>query len=256
MKYITGANSFVGRYLVPRLDSFIPIPHQDIDKTHFSNANRVFFLSTYGNMHFHTDDNKIVKANVSDLVTVTNWIDWGRIDSFIFMSTSSVKRKIQTTYSRTKRAAEEILLSFMEKYDAPISIIRPLSITGVGEQKEHLIPTLIRSCLYGEEMDFVSEPRHDFIDVTDVVNGIMTLSDKKVKGIFELGTGVSYSNKEVLEIVENITKKKAHIHEVRGLRSYDDTEWVSDNFKARGYGWLPTKKLEDSIREMVYAEQN
>lgn len=253
MQYITGANSFIGRYLVARLDSIVAIPHQNIDKVPFSDAEKVFFLSAYGNMHQHTDDAKIIKANVGDLITILNWVDWKKIKSFVYMSTSSVKRKVQTTYSRTKRASEEILLSFMEKYDAPISIIRPLSVTGIGEQEEHLIPTLIRSCLTGEEMDFVPEPRHDWINVKDLVDGIMMLSDKGIKGIFELGTGISYSNQEVRDIVERVTGKKANVHNVGSLRDYDDTEWVSDNFKARGYGWLPRISLETSIKEMVDA---
>lgn len=254
MQYITGANSFIGRYLVSRLDSIVAIPHQDIDKTHFSDAERVFFLSTYGNMFWHNEDEKIIKANVSDLISVLNWIDWKKIKSFVYFSTSSVKLKRQTMYSRTKRASEEILLSFMEKYNAPIIIARPMSVTGFGEQEQHLIPTLIRSCLTGEEMDFVPEPRHDYINVEDLVDGIMTLSDKGVRGIFEFGTGKSYSNQEVKDIVEKITSKKANTHLVKSLRDYDDIEWVSDNFKVRGYGWLPHVSLEESIRRMVDAK--
>jgi len=253
MQYITGANSFIGRHLVARLDAVVTIPHENIDKVHFSDAEKVFFLSAYGNMYWHTEDDKIIKANVSDLITVLGWIDWKKIKSFVYLSTSSVKRKVQTTYSRTKKASEEILLSFMEKYNAPITIVRPLSVTGVGEQKEHLIPTLIRSCLTGEEMDFVPEPRHDWIDVEDLVDGIMMLSNKGIRGIFELGTGTSYSNQEVRLLVEKTTGKKANTHEVKSLRDYDDVEWISDNFKARGYGWLPNKSLEISIEEMVNA---
>jgi nucleoside-diphosphate-sugar epimerase len=97
---------------------------------------------------------------------------------------------------------------------------------------------------------------HDYIDVDDVVEGILNLSYLGIKGIYELGSGKSHSNQEVLEIVEKVTGKKANINKVDTLRSYDTKDWKSTNLKARGYGWLPKKSLEQSIREMVKAYEN
>jgi nucleoside-diphosphate-sugar epimerase len=176
-----------------------------------------------------------------------------KFKSFVFISTSSVRLKRQTTYSRCKKAAEEILLSMMEKYDLPICIIRPFSITGVGEQSEHLIPVLIDAAYTGKEVDFTPEPTHDFIDVEDVVEGIINLSEHSARGVFELGTGIKTTNFEVLELVEKITEKKVKARFIDNLRPYDNKDWVSTNFKSRSYGWLPKKTLEQSITEMVDA---
>lgn len=252
MTYVTGASGFLGKHLVNRLfGDCVCVPHDQIRKAHWKQANRVFFLSAYGNMAHHQDINKIVKANVSDLVFVLSKIDWKKIESFVFISTSSVKRRVQTAYSRTKKSAEEILLSYIEKYDAPITIIRPMSITGVGEQKEHLIPRLIDSCFNKTPMPFVGHPTHDFIDVEDMVDGIMNLCCNQAKGIYELGNGIPYTNNQVLAIVEMMTGEKANIFNVDSMRSYDDEHWVSENFKSRSYGWFPIKSLKLSITEMV-----
>src|SRR3990167_5957066 len=198
------------------------------------------------------ESDKIVKANVGDLISVLNQIDWKNgLKSFVYISSSDLKLRKQTMYSRTKKASEEILLAYMEKYNAPITIVRPFSVTGAGEQPEHLIPTLIRSCMVGEEMPFVPDACHDFVDVEDVVEGILNLSGRHEKGIFELGSGKSYRNDQVKDIVEKATGKKAKINIVRNLRSYDNWDWVSRNFRAREYGWKPTKTLEQSISEMV-----
>jgi len=203
-------------------------------------------------MHSHTDTNKIIKANVSDLIKILSQVDFtSRFESFVFVSSSSVRLKRQTMYSRTKKAAEEILLSYMEKYDVPICIIRPFSITGVGEQADHLIPKLIDSCLNGTKIDFVAEPVHDWIDVDDVAEGILNLSKHRAKGIYELGTGTDYTNDEVRLLVEKVTGKKANINPVARLRDYDTQDWVSSNFRSRSFGWLPKKSLEQSITEMV-----
>lgn len=248
--YITGLG-FIGRKLATKLGGYTAIPHTRIQGTDFSDATKVFFCSTYGNMSNHTDENDIIRANITDLVYTLSSINWNKIESFVFLSTSSVKLKVQTMYSRTKRMAEEILLAYMEKYNAPITIIRPMSVTGVGEQKSHLIPKLIDSCLNGTQMQFVEEPCHDFIDVEDIVDGILSLSNHRAKGIYELGTGQSVSNKKVRELVESVTGKKANVDIVNSLRGYDTTNWVSTNFKARGWGWIPRISLDDSIRRMV-----
>ena len=250
--YVTGASGFIGSRLVQSLDHFTPIPHEEIHTFKYKHYDKFFFLSTYGNMAFHDDDKKIYKANVSDLLDVLDATNFTEdFKSFVFLSTSSVRLPRQTMYSRTKKAAEELLLSYMEKYSAPICIIRPFSVTGIGEQKEHLIPTLIRSCIDGELINFVPNAVHDFIDVDDVVSGILNLSDNSAKGIYELGTGEQHSNQQVLEIVQEATGKQANINPVGSMRPYDTTNWMSTNYKARGYGWLPKKSLKQSIEEMV-----
>lgn len=252
MRYITGANGFVGTYLLSKTGA-TPIPHSEITTVQLEPFSRFFFLSSYGNMSHHTDEDAMYQANILDLISVLQKIKHMDFHSFVFMSSSSVKLSRQTTYSRFKRAAEEILLAFMERHNKPILIIRPFSITGVGEQEEHLIPTLIRSCYTGELVNFVPTPTHDFIDVEDVVHGIDELTWHDAKGIFELGTGVSYTNQEVLDIVENITGRKANINLVPSLRDYDNENWVSTNMKARGFGWVPKKSLYQSILGMVDA---
>lgn len=258
MIMITGASGFIGKNLCKKLPDFVAVPHEKIIETDWSQTTKVFFLSAYGNMATHDDSDKILRANIIDLCFVLSSVNWDKIESFVFLSTSSVKLKRQTMYSRTKKAAEELLLSYMEKYDAPITIIRPLSVTGVGEQPEHLIPKLINSALTGEEIPFVPQPTHDFIDVDDLTAGILNLSENQSKGIFELGTGHAVSNLDVLKIVQEIVGSTPKVKLISQMREYDNEKWVCENFKARGWGWLPKFTLKESIKRMVikYREEN
>jgi len=250
MNYITGSSGFLGTNLRKKIDA-IPIPHNAITTAQYKPFDYFYFLSTYGNMEHHTGSWDIMRANIMDLIYVIEHVKHIDFKSFVFISTSSVKLKRQTMYSRAKKAAEEIMLSYMERYNLPICVIRPYSITGKGEQEQHLIPTLIRSCKDGEQMNFVKEPTHDFIDVEDVVDGIINLSSNGARGIFELGIGESYTNEQVRLLVEKATGKKANVNIVRSLRDYDTDNWVSTNFRSRSFGWSPRLTLGDSIRNMV-----
>lgn len=249
---LTGASGFLGNRLREKLDRPICIPHQAISNFSVFDHHNFYFLSTYGNMAHHAKDfDKILKANVTDLSTIVGQILRFDVncDSFVFVSSSSVKLPVQTPYSRTKFAAEQILQST----DLPYCIVRPYSICGVSEQKEHLIPTLIRSCFTGEKIDFVPDATHDFIDVEDVCNGLINLAESNAVGVFEFGTGVDTSNEEVLAMVEKETGKTANVRIVKNLRPYDTKEWFCDDFTARDYGWEATKPLSKSIKEMVEA---
>lgn len=251
--FITGSRGFLGSNLAPRLGDYVPVPHDEIMETDFSSATRVFFCSAYGNMSTHTDEQTIIEANLLHLLNVLYQMNWPKIESFVHISTSSVKLQYQTMYSRTKKAAEEVLLGYLEKYNAPITIVRPFSITGVGEQEAHLIPTLIRNITAGVKVKLDPDPVHDFIDVEDVVEGIINLSNNKARGVYDLGTGTATTNEQVLHLVEKTLNKKATVDIVRGLRLYDNDIWVSRNFKSRSWGWAPMKSLEQSIEESVNA---
>ena len=254
-RYGTGISGFIGSHLAKKVD-ILPIPHEKIKSVKIKPFDYFYFLSSYGNMIQHTDEEKMFQANVLDLVTVLTKIKKIPFKCFFFMSTSSIMLKRQTTYSRMKRVAEELLLAYMERHNLPVCIAQPFSVTGVGEQSEHLIPTLLRAAKTGEIVNFVPQVTHDWIDVDDVVNGIISLTEHKARGIFQLGTGIKTTNQQVLNLVEEVTGKKININVVESLREYDSLDWVSYNYKARTYGWMPRVTLYNSIKQQYEANKS
>lgn len=240
MTTVTGSSGFIGSHLMKKIDA-VGLGHEDIPYANTPTFDRLFFLSTYGNMAHHTDHGMMIRANIEDLIRILKgfggWI--------CFMSSSSVLLPVQTPYSRTKLAAEHLLQSLPELKSC---IVRPYSVTGVGEQKEHLIPTLIRSCMEGVPMDFDASPVHDFVDVEDVVNGLIRLADEQSTGIHEFGSGWSHSNQDVLELVETACGKKANIQSHRRMREYDNQDWCC---KIPSPLFKHPKTFYQSIEEMV-----
>jgi nucleoside-diphosphate-sugar epimerase len=162
-------------------------------------------------------------------------------------------------YGAAKAAATLMVQVWAKRFKLPVVIARFASVTGVGEQSVHLIPTLIRSCLKQEPMSFIKEPMHDYINVLDICSALEILSDKanNHKGeIFNIGRGYQMNNKDVLEIVETITNKKANIVEVKKLEPIDMGDvWMVDNRKMILLGWKPGFNLGDTIAEMVEVQK-
>jgi len=245
--YISGSHGFLGSKLLGRLErSSQEVIRGDRDGNLPTGVDYVVNCQTYGNMYWHKDAEQIYKANLFNLVRMLGSADGVR--AFIHISSSSVLLSEQTYYSLAKRASEELCV-----LDGRPVVVRPSSTTGVGEQKEHLIPKLIDSCLNGTEMPFVSESTHDYINISDVISAIALLAQMPdTKGrIFNVSSGTATSNEEVLAIVEGYVGSRANLKRVGTLRKYDTKDWKVDNSDMRALGWSPQVSLRETIQQMI-----
>lgn len=248
MNYVTGASGFIGSHLAKRVSPpFAAIPHDVLPGFMPHEFESFFFLSTYGNIWGQTDWRLTFEANVIQPINLL--LGQGNMDGkFIYVSTSSVSLPVQTAYSYSKRAAECLLLSLIDQ-GRKIWIARPYSVTGVGEQRSHLIPTLIRSCLEGEPMKLCKYASHDFVDVADFVSGLLRITDHPC-GIYEFGCGHPVTNLRVLELVEQLTGRKANITGELEPRPYDNNDWFCTKPMP---GWKPNNYVHNSIAAMIHA---
>ena len=246
MNYLTG-KGFIGKHLLEKVDA-VHIPHGSLGSTLLEPFDYFYFLSSYGNLASQTDKYLTYKANVRDVLEAMFRIRHldGAYKSFTYMSSSSVSLPVQTTYSICKRLAEELLLEIGYTEDKPIHIIRPSSVTGVGEQPEHLIPTLLRAALSGDKVYLDPHATHDFIDVEDVVDGVLAISTSCPRGIYKLCTGKLTSNIEVLRLAEEITNRPISYQITAQIRPYDTPNWSVTGLYPYGI-WNPKKTLEQSI---------
>ena len=208
----------------------------------------IFHLATYGNMSNHNEKQVIFQANVINtwnMLMAFQAIDY---KAFINFSSSSVLLEYETMYSATKLMGELLTGQFPKTVS-----VRPSTVIGVGEQSQHLIPTLIRSCLYEEEMPFISEPSHDFIAVEDVVSGVLKIIENmdKVGKQVNISSGIQTTNQTVREIVEELTGKKANVKYIDKMREYDTKDWRVNNAALVNLGWKPIDYLQDTIKKMI-----
>lgn len=267
---ITGAGGFVGS----KFDEFVSglghgifkVVKGDREGNCSTWPHVILDFASYGNYHNQKDVVQIYETNVVRLLRLLKNTNHLEYKAFIVTGSSSeygkcdipmnetLLPKPDTFYGASKVAAVNLAQTWAKEFDKPIVIVRPFSITGPGEQGNHLIPTLIRGCFEGTEIPFVPEPVHDFVDIRDFIDGVWKIVNraKDLKGqIINIGSGIQYSNQQVLEMVEKATGKKANVRLVEKMRDYDKPVWVADNFRLKSLGWEQQYTLEQTITDMV-----
>jgi nucleoside-diphosphate-sugar epimerase len=96
---------------------------------------------------------------------------------------------------------------------------------------------------------------HDFIYIDDFVRGIDTIrqADKPLGDIINLGSGIQYSNQEVLELFEKVAGKRAPVEVVPAMaKEFESEVWLCDTTYAKEkYNFETVYTLEQGIRDFL-----
>ena len=213
--YLTGSNGFLAKHIEKYLiaKGEIVICHQrDKGFDRVSNCDVIINCQAYGNHHDQKLIGETIKANCIDLMDLLMACENQKIYN---ISTSSIGLRVQTPYSLTKHLGEMICNNSGKN----VVNVRPYSLFGEGDNPNHLIPTIIRHLHSGETMQLVTEPTHDYIYVDDFIEAMF-------EGYTEIGSGKSYTNLEIVKLLEKISGKSLNFVQVERMREYDNEHWV------------------------------
>ncbi len=173
-------------------------------------------------------------------------------------------------YGRSKLMIEQILADFASAYGLNYVVLRYFNAAGAHESGEigedhkpetHLIPIVLQHLLgqrekisvFGTDYDTPDGTCiRDYIHVTDLAKAHILalealLSGKKKTAIYNLGNGLGYSVKDVIETCEKVTGRKAVI-EYTDRRPGDPARLVASSQKIyEELGW----KAEYSLDEII-----
>jgi UDP-glucose 4-epimerase len=162
-------------------------------------------------------------------------------------------------YGITKLTIEHYALMFHRLADLPVTIVRPANAYGVGQKPftgQGFIATAMGHILRREQIPIFGESGtiRDYIHVRDVAYGILRATEHGKSGeIYNLGSGVGRSNRDVLKTIEPLAKRDGFdisIHCVKP-RGFDVPANVLSSCKLMNdANWLPQVSFEDGIREM------
>lgn len=239
---LTGATGFIGTNLSKHLTAKgHTVTHTfredlyEIDRIrqllYHSESDYIIHLAAAGNMTGQDQHNqRILTANIDPLFNILQSARHAKVKGVINFSTSSVLLPHQSLYSATKKAGEALCKAYADEYNVPVISVRPFSIYGAYEPDFRFIPTVFRSCLTGKPMDLASDATHDWLYVQNLCEAIESFVTQDISALkgnaYNLGTGVATSNIRVVELIQEITGKKATISKEAVLRSFDTTQWV------------------------------
>lgn len=231
------------------------------------------------------DPLKYYQNNVASTLTLLNIMMKNNVKNFIFSSTAAtygipnVEIIDETTvtnpinpYGHSKLMIEQILADFSKAYGLNYVILRYFNAAGAYETAEigeshdpetHLIPIVLQQLLGQREKvavfgsDYDTEDGtciRDYIHVTDLASAHILalealLTGKKSAEIYNLGNGLGYSVKQVIETCETVTGVKANV-EMADRRAGDPARLVASSQKIyTELGWKAERNLEQIIAD-------
>lgn len=215
------------------------------------------------------DTKKMIDTNLIGTINLVNALSKIKFDCLIYTGSTSeygIKNKPMketdllepnNLYGITKAAATMYCQYMAKKLNLPIVNTRLFAPYGYFEEKERLVPTIIKSCLENSELN-LSFPNsvRDFIFTEDIIEAYLIIikNIKKIKGeIFNIGTGTQTTIDELIGIIKKITGStiKPKYEQVK-IAQIEPKNWMADISKIKKIlNWQPKYKLEEGLEKNI-----
>lgn len=156
-------------------------------------------------------------------------------------------------YTKSKIIMEQLCEAYSTDFDLNCVIFRPFNIYGVGQNKNFLIPSIIKQLISGKIELKDPEPKRDFIYISDVINALLKVENLNEKfNIFNIGYGKSYSVQEIVNKIVELYGKPVKIEYTGERRKNEITDTVANFKKAEEkLGWKPIINIEVGLQYML-----
>ena len=159
-------------------------------------------------------------------------------------------------YAQTKVICESLCEGYNRDFKVPITIFRPFNIYGTGQNPDFLIPSIIQQAKTGKIVIKDDRPKRDYIHVEDIVDAIITAietenADKSIQK-YNLGSGVSYSVKEIVDMVRGLFDTEIEYICTHEIRPNDVMDTIADISKIQNeLHWKPSISILEGRTKMV-----
>jgi len=159
-------------------------------------------------------------------------------------------------YAQTKVICESLCEGYNRDFKVPVTIFRPFNIYGKGQNPDFLIPSIIDQARNGKISIKDDRPKRDYIYVDDIVEAIVAAVEAKGDGTsidkYNLGTGVSYSVREIVEIVRSLFDTEIEYLCTHETRPNDVMDTVADISKIKNnLHWEPKVSIREGLKKMI-----
>jgi len=207
--------------------------------------------------------NHVPQARV---IAICSANEYGAIPKSLIPTGETAPLRPLNPYAVSKVTQEMLALQYHLAYGLDVVILRPFNHSGPGQTSDFVLPRLARKVVDIErelslpvlELGSGASIR-DFTDVRDMVKAYILASEMGESGeVYNIGTGVGHTIRQVAEIYQSLAKKRFTIKELPELsRPADVPTLVADVKKFTELtAFMPTISLERTISDILEYERN
>ena len=156
-------------------------------------------------------------------------------------------------YTKSKFLAEELCKIYSKKYKLNVIILRPFNIFAKSMNKNYLISNLIESINTKKTVTITNRTsKRDFLYIDDFIDLILKIKDHDFEyEIFNIGSGISYSFDDVIEIIEKNTSKKLNLKYKSDDQSFIQNITADNSKITKLLDWKPKLTFEEGLQKLL-----
>ncbi len=266
---IFGSSGYIGGNFVKQFNHKCLV--QERENRIPKSENIIYFISTVDNYNIFKDITIDVETNLKILCEVLDNCKEGQftfnfISSwFVYGETSMPANENSLCnpkgfYSITKKAAEDLLISFCKTYKQNYRIIRLCNVVGNSDKgasaKKNAITHMIDLLKLDKEITLYDKgtPTRDIMHVIDICNAIELICERGVLNeIFNVGRGVSTPIGYILQKAKKILRSNSNIKFVDAPEFHKIVQtknFSMDINKLNQLGFVPRYNIDEIINEL------
>jgi len=157
-------------------------------------------------------------------------------------------------YSQSKIVCEKICEGYNRDHGVPVIILRVSNTYGRGQNANFLIPKIIEQAKSGKIQLRDARPKRDFLFIDDLTRAYIksALYDRTNFEIFNIGSGISYSVKEIVAIIIKHFPPGTDVLFSASDRKNEVMDSVYNIDKAKKIlDWHPITTIEEGIKKTL-----
>ncbi|WP_416839756.1 NAD-dependent epimerase/dehydratase family protein [Haloferax sp. DFSO52] len=233
----------------------------------------VFHLAALSSYTMHEENPaRGARVNVEGFVNTVEQARNDGCDTVVYASTSSIYGsrtepspedmpvEARTGYEASKLARERYAEYFHHHYDMTLAGLRFFSVyQGFGGAEEHkgeyanTVAQFADKIANGERPELFGDgsQTRDFTHVDDIVRGLELAADHRLQGIYNLGTGESYSFNEMVSMINETLGTELEPKYIENPLDVYVHDTMADSTKIRdATGWEPEISFEEGVRRV------